>query len=525
MRIVVVSYYDPFFVPIVREICARTGWEVSDWFATNDPLVDPRATFPGAQVYRPEVASRGTMPPDARPEEIPQLDQEILSRMAPYEAMFMRMLDIYDPDGRAFSGRERRTAYFDLLRATLHIVRKRKPGLLITGTIPHALHDYMVYAVCKAQGIDTLMYVPFTVPGYLLLYSSMEEGHERLAAVYRRLLQEDAPGQPVELPADLDRYVSGVTKDYSIGEPWYTRLRDHVMVLNRSPWTALRIRVRDLLFDLKFAAAFAAAPRRRYQQHFVQPLPDFFKQRGVRLRDSQTSQFGANRVFIAGMRVKKKLLRQYREFERPPDLTAKFVFVPLHYQPEASTSPLGGAFVDQILMLQLLASHLPGDWRIYVKEHRTTFDPWLRGHFARDLEYYREIMDTPRTAIVPMELSSFDLIDRAQAVATVTGTAGWEAVVRGVPAIIFGNAWYKDCDGVFDGRTGEGCASAVAAIAQGARPGARRVRLFLKAVAEVALRADRDTTEVLTDLTAEQSQRATVEHFLREYPLMTARGR
>jgi hypothetical protein len=61
----------------------------------------------------------------------------------------------------------------------------------------------------------------------------MEEGHERLAAVYRRLLQEHASGQAVELPADLDRYLSGVTKDYSIGEPWYTKLRDHAMVLRR----------------------------------------------------------------------------------------------------------------------------------------------------------------------------------------------------------------------------------------------------------------------------------------------------
>jgi hypothetical protein len=122
-----------------------------------------------------------------------------------------------------------------------------------------------------------------------------------------------------------------------------------------------------------------------------------------------------------------------------------------------------------------------------------------------------------------MELSSFELIDHAQAVASVTGTAGWEAVVRGVPAMVFGNAWYRNCEGVFDARTHEECDRAITEIARGYRPDYQRVRLFLQALSEVGLRADRDLTEVLTGLTPQQSQRATVEHFLREYPLLSRR--
>jgi capsule polysaccharide export protein KpsC/LpsZ len=41
------------------------------------------------------------------------------------------------------------------------------------------------------------------------------------------------------------------------------------------------------------------------------------------------------------------------------------------------------------------------------------------------------------------------LIDNAVAVATVTGTAGWEAINRGTPAITFGSAWYRDAPGVY----------------------------------------------------------------------------
>jgi hypothetical protein len=518
MRVVAISYYEPFFVPIVRGICARSGWTVCDWIGARDPSIDAAATFPGAMVHRPENAARGLRPDGVDAAELLELDEAILARMAPYESMFMRMLDIYDPDGHSFSGRERRFAYFAILRAALSIVRKHKPTVCIAGTIPHSLHDYLMYAVCKEHGIPTFTYVSFCVPGYLLLYPSLEQAHPRLAAVYKRKLARFS-GEEVPLPPDLDEYLAGVRRDYSVGEPWYTRLRDHTMLSRRRWWGQVVPALRSLVYKIRFGASFLKAPLRRYDEHFVRPLPDFFKRRGIRLRDSTTSQFQVNRVFTAGVRVKKLLLRQYRELQRTPDLSGNFIFIPLHYQPEATTSPLGGVFLDQILMIRLLASHLPKGWKIYIKEHRTTFDPWLRGHFARDLEYYREIVEIPGAELVPMEISSFDLIDRARAVATVTGTAGWESVARGVPAIVFGNAWYRSCEGVFDATTNEGCAAAVSAIAAGYRPDPRRVRLFLQALAEVGLRADRDLAEAMTELTPEQSQRATIDHFLREYEL------
>ena len=45
--------------------------------------------------------------------------------------------------------------------------------------------------------------------------------------------------------------------------------------------------------------------------------------------------------------------------------------------------------------------------------------------------------------------SSRQLIDHAQAVVTLTGTAGLEALLRGKPAFIFGYAWYRQFPGVY----------------------------------------------------------------------------
>jgi hypothetical protein len=517
MRIIVSSYYDEILVPVMQEVCRRQGWSVCDWFCaypSRDPAVTPELAFPEASIHRPEHAARGLLPPGFDGVPVPALDQALLTRLAPNESMFMSMLDFYDPDGHAFSGRERRTAYYDLLRMALCVVQAHRPGLMVCATIPHSLHDYMLYSVCKAHGVRTLVYQTASVPGYQVLHDSLEEGSERLRADYRERLARHAGGA-VPLPAHMEEYLAKARLDYAQGEPWYTRLRDYSLLGGGGPGPLRRLKT-----AARFALDFARAPARRYREHFVMPMTDFYKRRGVPLKESTTTPYQAARVRASGLAAKRRLLRQYRELQRRPDLQAPFVFVPLHYQPEASTSPLGGAFADQLLMVRLLARYLPAGWRLYVKEHRSTFDPELRGQFARDAAYYDEILEVPSVTLVPMELASFELIDRARAVAAVTGTAGWEAVVRGVPALVFGNAWYKDCEGVFDARTESGCADAFTRITAGFRPDEARVRLFLQSVAEVGLRADRDNTYILTELTQAESRAATIEHFLREYPRM-----
>jgi hypothetical protein len=46
-------------------------------------------------------------------------------------------------------------------------------------------------------------------------------------------------------------------------------------------------------------------------------------------------------------------------------------------------------------------------------------------------------------------MSPFVLIDKASAVATVTGTVGLEALIRGKPVLAFGAAQYRGAKGVF----------------------------------------------------------------------------
>ena len=49
---------------------------------------------------------------------------------------------------------------------------------------------------------------------------------------------------------------------------------------------------------------------------------------------------------------------------------------------------------------------------------------------------------------MPMNIDSFPLIANSKAVATVTGTVGWEAMVRRKPVLVFGLSWYEKYAGV-----------------------------------------------------------------------------
>jgi len=58
-------------------------------------------------------------------------------------------------------------------------------------------------------------------------------------------------------------------------------------------------------------------------------------------------------------------------------------------------------------------------------------------------------MRLPQAVYLSREVSNYDLMRHSQFVSTITGTAGWEAIKGGKPALIFGPAWYASLPGVF----------------------------------------------------------------------------
>lgn len=176
------------------------------------------------------------------------------------------------------------------------------------------------------------------------------------------------------------------------------------------------------------------------------------------------------------------MFKFYEEHAYEPDLSQKYIYLPLHYQPEATTSPLAGVFVNQLLIVQLLAYAIPEDFFIYVKEH-----PMQTG-FYRSIEFYKSLLNIPKVKLVPRNYNSFRLIENCVAVATATGTAGWEALFRKKPVLMFGHHFYQHAYGVFQISSLEDCQTAINQIInKEVKPELEHIEMFLKALEKIAI--------------------------------------
>lgn len=140
---------------------------------------------------------------------------------------------------------------------------------------------------------------------------------------------------------------------------------------------------------------------------------------------------------------------QFKNVSSRPDLAHNYIYIPLHYQPERTTMPEGNVFNRQFLMVDLLDKSLPQDWHLYDKEHPSQFESELDGERERSGYNYKDLNALSNVELINLGMDPYKLIDNAEAMLTVTGTPGWESVVRGTPVMVFGNPWYRECPGVY----------------------------------------------------------------------------
>ena len=174
---------------------------------------------------------------------------------------------------------------------------------------------------------------------------------------------------------------------------------------------------------------------------------------------------------------------EYKTVSSQPDLSKKFIYLPLHLQPELSTCPTGGAMVNQELVVEMISSILPKDVYLYIKENPK------QGYWCRDRKFYKNILKINKSIkFVPLKMSTHTLINNSIAVATVAGTAGWEALFRQKPVLIFGDCFYDSAPGVFKIKSNEDCRLAMDNIfGRQFNYDENKLKLFLQALSDVSI--------------------------------------
>lgn len=116
-------------------------------------------------------------------------------------------------------------------------------------------------------------------------------------------------------------------------------------------------------------------------------------------------------------------------------LPNKFVYLPLHLQPEASTNPLGYLYNRLPVLIVEVLNLIPKDYKIVIKEN-----PKQTSH-SRILRY-SDLFDNSRIHIINSSFSTYELISKSSLVISITGTAILEASIMGKNAVLLGNNIY-----------------------------------------------------------------------------------
>ena len=140
---------------------------------------------------------------------------------------------------------------------------------------------------------------------------------------------------------------------------------------------------------------------------------------------------------------KNKFQLELKKHDNKIPENSPFIYFPLHLQPEMTTSSLGNEYLDQVLAIERLARKIEPKIKIVVKENPK------QTHYQRPRNFYERLKSIKNVVIVSRKINTYELINQSIAVATITGTVGWEAINLNKPVIIFGNTWYEDFDGVF----------------------------------------------------------------------------
>ncbi len=128
--------------------------------------------------------------------------------------------------------------------------------------------------------------------------------------------------------------------------------------------------------------------------------------------------------------------------EKNVDLTTNYVYFALHLDPEVPTVPLlAGIYSDQVLAIERLSAILPKDMWIYVKDNPKQTD------IFRPKAFFDRLHKLQNVKLV--NENTYDLINNSRFVATVAGTAGWEAITGGKNVLMFGKSWYQNFPGAF----------------------------------------------------------------------------
>lgn len=111
---------------------------------------------------------------------------------------------------------------------------------------------------------------------------------------------------------------------------------------------------------------------------------------------------------------------------------AKFLYFPLHVDPEMSTMVLADKLTDQVAVIERISKSMPAGYKLLVKEHIPCIGMRPKG-------FYDRINSLPDVHLLSPFNDNFELLKKSILTVTMTGSAAWEAMKMGKTPLVLGN--------------------------------------------------------------------------------------
>lgn len=402
--------------------------------------------------------------PLSDPNNLIPLDEELIVKMADCERIVLKMIDRLEVR-RRYSYQERLELYYYYLRYWNTVIETHKVNLFVSANVPHEIFDYVTYGLCQIKKIPIIfLYHQSQVEDTALIMHDWKENSLKLRSRFQELQQQylEKNEAEIDLPKKLQDHFNAQVADSDEAIPFYMQ--------NPLNW---RTRLKFIVGPVEHVSKIFLNSPTSFFLNCINPIKwgyvAFDLWRRLKIIESITTAY--YNIY-------------YRRYSAHPDLRKAYVYVPLQYQPELSTSPLADVFADQQFIIQMISKYLPDNVYLYVKEHPK------QTSFCRSIKFYQDLLHTKNVVLVRNDSNSFDLIKHCVAVATSTGTPGWEALFREKPVLMFGSYIYQFADGVYKITANADCQRALDQILNHhVKPTLKNMKLYLKALGEVSFPA------------------------------------
>lgn len=347
---------------------------------------------------------------DVEPDSV---SEALICQLSAFEGAALQLLDRRNFDGR--SVQDLRSLYLKYISLWNGILSSYLPDVVVLHVAPHQGHDFVLYHLCRARNIPVLIIDRTYINERMYIRCGLECG--------------------VQVPADLIGQEVIRVAQSTVGEHASTSNEKLNQEINNFESIRRELRLPALIRLIVSRELF-----RSHWKRVTNTVHGVSQRRplGITLRFQEL----CGRIGI------RRAMNFYESVCKRPDLTQPYVYFALHYQPERTTVPDGGFLSDQLNLVAMVSRSLPRGWMLFVKEHPRQFRRGLTWHKGRNIEFYSQLLRLPSVQLVPLDVSSEQLIQNCRVAATVTGTTGWEAVQIGRPALVFGYPWYINCPGV-----------------------------------------------------------------------------